>query len=84
VVTRLPLLLVSNPAVQAHNLQELVAFAKANPGKLNYASTGIGTQLHIGMEMFKLMTRNRYRARALSGDNLRHGRSDGRPDRSLR
>jgi tripartite-type tricarboxylate transporter receptor subunit TctC len=56
VVTRLPLVLVSNPAVQAGNLQELIALIKAKPGQLNYASTGVGTQLHIGMEMFKLMT----------------------------
>src|SRR3954469_18309363 len=56
VVTRLPLVLVSNPAVQAGNLQELIALIKAKPGQLNYASTGVGTQLHIGMEMLKLMT----------------------------
>ncbi len=56
VVTRLPLVLVSNPAVRAGNLQELIALIKAKPGQLNYASTGVGTQLHIGMEMFKLMT----------------------------
>jgi tripartite-type tricarboxylate transporter receptor subunit TctC len=57
VVSRLPLVLIGNPAVQAGNLQELIALAKANSGKLNYASTGVGTQLHIGMEMFKLMTK---------------------------
>jgi tripartite-type tricarboxylate transporter receptor subunit TctC len=57
VVTRVPLVLMGSPNVQANNLRELIAFAKANPGKLNYASTGIGTQLHIGMELFKLMTK---------------------------
>jgi tripartite-type tricarboxylate transporter receptor subunit TctC len=81
VVTRLPLVLVSHPAVQAHDLRELIAFAKANPGKLNYASTGVGTQLHIGMEMFKLMTRTDivhvpYRATTSAMADLMGGRID--------
>ena len=81
VVTRLPLVLISNPAVQATNLQELIALAKANPGKLNYASTGVGTQLHIGMEMFKLMTKTDivhvpYRATTGAMADLLGGRID--------
>ena len=56
IVTTLPLVLVTNTAVQANDVRELIALAKANPGKLNYASTGVGTVLHIGMELFKLMT----------------------------
>jgi tripartite-type tricarboxylate transporter receptor subunit TctC len=81
VVTRLPLVLVSNPSVPAHDLKELIAFAKANPGKLNYASTGVGTQLHIGMEMFKLMTRTDivhvpYRATTSAMADLMGGRID--------
>jgi tripartite-type tricarboxylate transporter receptor subunit TctC len=81
VVTRLPLVLISNSAVQATNLQELIALAKANPGKLNYASTGVGTQLHIGMEMFKLMTKTDivhvpYRATTAAMADLMGGRID--------
>jgi tripartite-type tricarboxylate transporter receptor subunit TctC len=56
-VTRLPLILVVNPTVKAQNVKELIALAKADPGKLTYASTGLGTQLHIGMELFKLLTK---------------------------
>jgi tripartite-type tricarboxylate transporter receptor subunit TctC len=57
VVTQLSLVLVTGAASKAKTVQELIAHAKANPGKLNYASTGVGTQLHIGMELFKLVTK---------------------------
>ena len=81
IVTRLPLVLLSHPGVKANDLKELIAFAKANPGKLSYGSTGIGTQLHIGMEMFKLMTKTDilhvpYRATTAAMADLMGGRID--------
>jgi len=50
-----PYLLVANPGVPATDLQSFIAHAKANPGKLSYASAGAGTPHHISGEMFKQM-----------------------------
>jgi tripartite-type tricarboxylate transporter receptor subunit TctC len=48
-----PYLLVVNPSVQAKNVKELVALMKSQPGKLNYASAGVGSTTHLAMEMLK-------------------------------
>jgi tripartite-type tricarboxylate transporter receptor subunit TctC len=49
------LVLVANPALKASSLKELIAQAKAQPGKLNYASSGPGTPYHMAGELFKSM-----------------------------
>jgi len=51
-----PYLLVVNASLPARNVNELVALAKARPGKLVYASTGTGGGLHLTMELFKMQT----------------------------
>ena len=45
-----------NPSVKATNLAQLVALAKANPGKLNYASGGVGTSPQLSMELFRMQS----------------------------
>lgn len=51
-----PLLLVANAARNVKNVRELVAMARAMPGQLNYASSGNGGAIHLGMELLKFMT----------------------------
>ena len=55
-VTRVPNVLEINPSIPANNVAEFIAYAKANPGKLNMASTGNGTSIHLAGELFKAMT----------------------------
>ncbi len=52
----IPLALVVHPELPAKNVRELIAYAKANPGKLNYATPGSGTPQHLAVELFKTMT----------------------------
>jgi tripartite-type tricarboxylate transporter receptor subunit TctC len=51
-----PFVIVVNPAFAAKSVAELIAYAKANPGKINAASAGVGTGPHVACELFKMMT----------------------------
>ena len=55
-VVSLPNVLVTHPSLPAKTVKELVAFARARPGQLNYASAGIGTNPHLSMELFLTLT----------------------------
>ena len=57
IIAKLHMVLVANPKVDANNVLELIAYAKAHPNKLNYASIGLGTAMHMGMELFKFATK---------------------------
>jgi len=51
-----PFVLVAHPSLPVKSVKELVALAKAHPGKLNYASAGNGSNLHVAAELFKNLT----------------------------
>ncbi len=61
-VVRVPNVLEVNPSVPVKTVPELIAYAKANPGKLSFASAGIGTASHVAGQLFNAMT----------GANLQH------------
>ncbi len=76
-----PNLLVVGNHVQARTVPELIAFAKANPGKLSYGSSGVGTSVHLSGELFKKMAgvdmvHVPYRGTAQATQDLIGGRID--------
>ena len=77
-----PMMLVVNPKkVPVHNVKELIEYAKANPGKLSYASTGIGSVAHLSVELFKIFTQTNmvhvpYRGNAPALNDLLSGNID--------
>ena len=56
-VSASPYVVTTNPKVQAANIRELIALAKANPGKLSFGSSGSGAASHLSAELFKSMAR---------------------------
>jgi tripartite-type tricarboxylate transporter receptor subunit TctC len=54
-LARIPLVLVVNNDLPVHSVAEFIAYAKANPGRLSIASSGVGTSLHLSGELFKAM-----------------------------
>jgi tripartite-type tricarboxylate transporter receptor subunit TctC len=54
-IIRVPNVLQVHPSVPAKTVPEFIAYAKANPGRINFASSGIGSSIHLSGELFKMM-----------------------------
>ena len=54
-IVRFPNIMVANPSIPSKTLPEFIAYAKANPGKVNMASAGVGSPQHVYGELFKMM-----------------------------
>src|SRR5271169_6498827 len=54
-ICSLPFIMLANPSLPAKTVPELIAYAKANPGQINYASRGTGTITHVVAELLKMM-----------------------------
>jgi tripartite-type tricarboxylate transporter receptor subunit TctC len=54
-IVRLPLVILANPSVPFKTVPEFIAYARANPGKINFASAGSGSPMHMTGELFKMM-----------------------------
>ena len=77
-ISTIPLVMEVNPSVPAHTVPEFIAYAKANPGKINMASGGTGSPLHVAGELFKMialvdMLHVPYRSEALALPDLISG-----------
>ena len=68
-VSETPLVLVINPNRPFKSLPELIDYAKANPGKLNYGSAGAGTGTHLTAELFQELTGTKMRHVAYKGSS---------------
>jgi len=76
-----PLVLVVNPSLPVKSVKDLIAYAKASPGKLSFSSSGIGTTSHLAGELFKVLTQIDmvhvpYKADAVALPDLLSGRID--------
>ena len=83
-VADMPMMVVVNPNVAAKDSGELVALARANPGKLNFGSPGIGTTGHLGLALFMHTAGIKLTHDSLQRRGAGDHRSDRRTDRRRR
>ena len=80
-VAMVPNLLVANPGKPYKTVKELIAHAKANPGKVTFGSSGNGSSIHLSGELFNTHGRGGHDARAVQGQRAGGDRPARRPDR---